>query len=262
MKESYETLKINLKDSGILQITLNRPQRLNALNAEMLGELHSITTEAKSDTAVKALLFTGSEKAFCAGADITELAELTSHQGVTFARRCQRIFRDLEQLGKPSLAAISGYAFGGGCELAMATTLRIASSTALFAQPEIKLGIIPGYGGTQRLARLVGKGRALDLCITGRCINAEDAKAWGLISEVVPPEKLLARADEILHTILGMAPLAIASVLKVIDAGYDLPLDDALHLEAVHFGLLCDTKDKVEGVAAFLEKRPPNFTGT
>lgn len=262
MEKTYATLKTTLKDSGILQITLNRPQRLNALNEEMLTELHSVMMDGKGNPAVKGLLFTGSEKAFCAGADIPELAALTSHQGVTFARRSQRIFRDLEQLGKPSLAAVSGYAFGGGCELAMATTLRIAATNAIFAQPEVKLGIIPGYGGTQRLARLVGKGRALDLCVTGRSIDAEEAKTWGLVSEVVAPEKLLPRAEEILQTILNMAPLAISSVLKVIDAGYDMTLDDALHLEAVHFGLLCSTHDKQEGINAFLEKRPAHFTGT
>lgn len=261
MKTTYKTLQTKLDDTGILHITLNRPQQLNALNAEMLDELQSIIGDAKIEPKIKGLLFTGSEKAFCAGADIKELSELTANRGVTFARRSQRIFRDLEQLGKPSVAAVSGYAFGGGCELAMSTTLRVAATTAMFAQPEVKLGIIPGYGGTQRLARLVGKGRALDLCTTGRTINAQEALTWGLVNEIVAPEKLLSRAEEVLQTILHMAPLAISSVLKVIDAGYDLPLDDALHLEAIHFGLLCDTHDKTEGVNAFLEKRKANFKG-
>ena len=164
-------------------------------------------------------------------------------------------------MGKPTLAAINGYAFGGGCELAMAATLRIASSNAQFGQPEIKLGVIPGYGGTQRLARLVGKGRALDLCLTGRAIDAQTALSWGLVSEVVAPDMLINKAKQILQGILALAPLAIAGVMEVIDHGYDLSLTDALHLEAVHFSKVCATQDKAEGVAAFLEKRQAVFKG-
>ena len=167
----------------------------------------------------------------------------------------------METLGKPSLAAVNGFAFGGGCELAISATLRIASNKAQFGQPEVKLGVIPGYGGTQRLARLIGKGRALDLCLTGRFIDAETALHWGLVSEVVEPDLLLPAAKNILKTILNMAPLAVAGVMEAIDHGYDLSLTDALHLEAVHFAKVCATEDKKEGVAAFLEKRAADFQG-
>lgn len=261
MNAQYNTLKTTLKPSGILQITLHRPDKLNALSAELLNELQQIINEAQHSKTIKAILLTGEGKAFCAGADIARLATITAQQGLEFAQQGQAIFRSLETLGKPSLAAVNGYAFGGGCELAMSATLRIASSNAVFAQPEVKLGVIPGYGGTQRLARLIGKGRALDLCLTGRTITAEEALRFGLVNEVVTAEQLLTRSEEILLTILKMAPAAIASVMQVIDSGYDLTLPDALHLEAVHFGLTCATADKKEGVTAFLEKRPANFTG-
>lgn len=171
------------------------------------------------------------------------------------------MFKLLETLGKPSLAAVNGFAFGGGCELAISATMRIASIKAQFGQPEVKLGVIPGYGGTQRLARLVGKGRALDLCLTGRFINAETAFQWGLVSEVVEPDALLEKGKNVLQGILSMAPLAIAGVMEVIDHGYDLSLDDALHLEAIHFAKVCASQDKKEGVAAFLEKRVAKFEG-
>lgn len=247
--------------SGIMTITLNRPEKLNALNDEVLQELAVAFSQAKSDNTVKALLLTGSGKAFCAGADISRLAECDAQSGYQFACDGQAVFRQLETLGKPSLAAINGFAFGGGCELAMSATLRIAASTAQFGQPEVKLGVIPGYGGTQRLARLVGKGRALDLCLTGRFINAETALHWGLVSEVVEAQELLAHAERILGTIMSMAPLAVASTMEVIDRGYDLTLPDALHLEAVHFAKTCASKDKQEGVSAFLAKRAANFRG-
>lgn len=259
--QNYNTLKIETQKTGVLQITLNRPDKLNALNSELLNELLQVLDEARDNKTIKALLITGEGKAFCAGADISRLAELNALQGLEFAEQGQRVFRTLEQLGKPSLAAINGYAFGGGCELAMAATLRIASQNAVFGQPEIKLGVIPGYGGTQRLARLIGKGRALDLCLTGRSIKTEEALSYGLISEVTSAENLLPRAQEILAGILNLAPLAIASIMKVIDAGYDLSLEDALHLEAVHFGILCATQDKHEGVNAFLQKRAAQFKG-
>jgi len=258
---SYNTLKTQLHDNGILEITLHRPDKLNALSAQLLAELGQVLGMAKTTAEVKALLISGEGKAFCAGADITQLLSLTGQQGFQFAQSGQTVFRMLEQLGKPSLAAINGYAFGGGCELALAASLRIASTHAVFGQPEVKLGIIPGYGGTQRLARLVGKGRALDLCLTGRSIPADVALAWGLVTEVVEPEQLLVQAKAILDNILKMAPLAISSIMQVIDAGYDLPLEEALHLEAVHFGLNCASQDKTEGIKAFLEKRPAEFKG-
>lgn len=262
MDRQFENLKLTHKPHGILQVTLAKPDKLNSLSALLLDELEEVFFTVRDSSVIKAILLTGEGKAFCAGADITRLGNIKNAQeGFEFAEQGQFIFRQLEELGKPSLAAINGFAFGGGCELAMAATLRIASENAKFGQPEVKLGVIPGYGGTQRLARLVGKGRALDLCLTGRFIDANEALQWGLISEVTTPENLISRAEEILITILGMAPLAISHVMQVIDQGYDLSLPEAFHLEATHFAMTCDTQDKEEGVAAFLEKRSPQFTG-
>lgn len=251
----------DLDDQGILTLTLNRPEKLNALSSEVLDALEELFHYAKTNPKVKALMITGNGKAFCAGADINRLAECTAQTGYEFACRGQEVFRHLETLGKPSLAAVNGFSFGGGCELAISATLRIASSKAQFGQPEVKLGVIPGYGGTQRLARLIGKGRALDLCLTGRFINAETALHWGLVSEVVEPEVLIERGKALLHGILTMAPLAVSSIMEVIDHGYDLSLTDALHLEAIHFAKVCASEDKREGVAAFLEKRVAQFEG-
>lgn len=250
-----------LEQSGILTLTLNRPEKLNALNADVLLALQECFVKAKADAQVKGILITGTGKAFCAGADIGRLAECDAQLGYDFACSGQAVFHQLAHLGKPSIAAVNGYAFGGGCELAIAATMRIASHTAQFGQPEVKLGVIPGYGGTQRLARLIGKGRALDLCLTGRFISAETAQQWGLVSEVVSPDSLLNTARTTLQTMMSMAPLAIMSVLEVIEHGYDLSLDDALHLEAIHFAKVCATHDKQEGVDAFLHKRPAVFKG-
>lgn len=248
-------------EDGILRITLNRPEKLNALSTDVLQALSELFTQAKESADVKGVLITGKGKAFCAGADISRLAACNAESGYQFACFGQDVFRQLETLGKPSLAAINGYAFGGGCELIMAATLRIAATTAQFGQPEVKLGVIPGYGGTQRLARLVGKGRALELCLTGRFINAETALNWGLVSEVVEQDALITRSQQLLKGILNLAPLAITSIMESIDRGYDMSLTDALHLEAVHFAKVCASQDKTEGVAAFLEKRPALFKG-
>ena len=248
-------------NNGLLTVTLNRPDKLNALNDEVLQALLEAFQSARNNTNIKGLILTGQGKAFCAGADISRLAACNAESGYQFACFGQDVFRQLETLGKPSLAAINGYAFGGGCEHAMSTTLRIASNNAQFGQPEVKLGVIPGYGGTQRLARLVGKGRALDLCLSGRFIDAQTAMQWGLVSELVEPDELLNRAEQILSGIVSMAPLAIAGVMEVIDHGYDMSLTDALHLEALHFAKTCATLDKAEGVAAFLEKRQAQFKG-
>lgn len=250
-----------LDSDGILTVTLNRPEKLNALSTDVLNALAELFISAKSNKKVKALMITGNGKAFCAGADINRLAECTAQTGYEFACHGQEVFRMLETMGKPSLAAVNGFAFGGGCELAISATLRIASSKAQFGQPEVKLGVIPGYGGTQRLARLVGKGRALDLCLTGRFINAETALNWGLVSDVVEPDNLIEHGKSLLKGILSMAPLAIAGVMEVIDHGYDLSLTEALHLEAVHFSKVCATEDKKEGVSAFLDKRSAEFKG-
>lgn len=251
----------DLDSQGILTLTLNRPEKLNALSSEVLDALEESFHYAKVTPKVKALMITGNGKAFCAGADINRLAECSAQTGYEFACRGQEVFRLLETLGKPSLAAVNGFAFGGGCELAISATLRIASAKAQFGQPEVKLGVIPGYGGTQRLARLIGKGRALDLCLTGRFINAETALHWGLVSEVVEPEMMLEHGKKLLQGILSMAPLAVAGVMEVIDHGYDLSLTDALHLEAIHFAKVCASEDKQEGVRAFLDKRAAQFKG-
>lgn len=256
-----EFVKLSTPDNFILQINLNRPSQLNALNQELLKQLSHALENAKQDTAVKAILITGSERAFCAGADINELQSLNGNKGVTFACFGQAVFRQLELLGKPSLAAISGTAFGGGLELAMAATLRIATEQAVFAQPEIKLGVIPGFGGTKRLSRLIGLGRALDLCLTGKRIDADYALRIGLVNELATSDNLLPRALNILKELTQLSPLAMQSIMTVIDEGYNLPLEQALALEAAHFGLCCNTKDKQEGVSAFLEKRKASFTG-
>jgi len=248
-------------ENGILTITINRPDKLNALNHELLDALEQLFLHAKASSDVKALLITGQGKAFCAGADINKLAESDAMTGYSFAKRGQSVFRLLETLGKPSLSAVNGYAFGGGCELCMSSTIRIASDKAKFGQPEVKLGVIPGYGGTQRLARLVGKGRAMDLCLTGRTIDAATATAWGLVSETVPDGMLMDKAHEILGSILAVGPLAAKGVMEAVDKGFDLSMDDAMELEALYFAKVCASEDKKEGVSAFLEKREAHFTG-
>jgi enoyl-CoA hydratase len=255
-------IESHLKENGILLITLNRPEKLNALSFDILNALENQFLAAQQDKKIKAVLITGAGKAFCAGADIKRLAECDAEQGFQFALYGQKVFRMLETLGKPSIAAINGYAFGGGCELSMAATLRVASPQAQFGQPEVKLGVIPGYGGTQRLSRLVGKGRALDLCLTSRFIDANTALDWGLVNYLVGDNDLIAEAERILLGILSMGPLAVAGVMQVIDVGYDQSFESALHLEAVHFAKTCASHDKQEGVNAFLEKRKANFSGS
>lgn len=261
MEISTPSLKISRIDRHILQIMLNRPDSLNALSPDLMAALYDMLVQAKEDVSVRAVLLTGEGRAFCAGADINQLAKLDKESGLKFAENGQLVFQKLAELGKPSLAAIQGFALGGGCELAMAATMRIANNNASFGQPEVKLGVIPGFGGTQRLARLVGKGRALDLCLTGRIIKAEEALAWGLITEIVAPENLIARATEILTGLTKLPPRALQAVITVIDEGYNLPLPAALQLEAKNFSLCCATKDKQEGVSAFLEKRDATFSG-
>lgn len=252
-------INTSIDESGILIITLNRPDKLNALNQEVLFAISEQLDRAKNDNAIKAILITGEGKAFCAGADINRLQKANAQEGLEFALEGQKVFRQLETLGKPSLAALNGFVFGGGCELAISATLRIASTNALLGQPEVKLGVIPGYGGTQRLSRLIGKGRALDLCLTGRFVKAEEALRMGLVNEVVEPQQLINKSVEILKEIISRAPLAIKACMEIIDRGYDLTLEDALYLEAQAFALTCASNDKNEGVSAFLEKRSPNF---
>lgn len=256
-----DIVKVMSPETGILQIHLNRPKQLNALSHEVLKTLSRILEQAKHDKTVKAILLTGEGKGFCAGADITELAGLNGASGLEFARFGQAVMTQLETLGKPSLAAIQGFAFGGGCELAMSATLRIAVKGAVFGQPEIKLGVIPGFGGTQRLSRLIGKGRSLEICLTGRRFSAEEAYQWGLVNELTEADNLQSRAIALLKELVQLGPIALQSIISTINSGYDLALAEALELEAAHFGLCCNTQDKKEGVTAFLEKRAAQFSG-
>lgn len=259
--KNLENIQVEVRD-GIAFLTLNRPKALNALNASTLGDLEAAIAYVRDEPAIRVAVLTGAgEKAFVAGADIHELAKVNAVEGRDLALRGQGIFRAIETCGKPIIACVNGFALGGGCELAMACTLRIASENARFGQPEVKLGLIPGYGGTQRLARLVGKGVALQMILTGEMLSAADALRVGLVNEVVPLDQLLARGEALARTIAGMAPLAIRYSLEAIDRGYDLPLDSALALEASLFGLSCGTSDKAEGTAAFLEKRSPAWKG-
>jgi enoyl-CoA hydratase len=246
----------------IAVVTLDRPKVLNALNLLSMTELEQVFLDIRQNDEIRAVLLTGAgEKAFVAGADIRELATLSALDGEQAAIRGQRIFSLIENCGKPVIACINGFALGGGCELALACTLRIASSSARLGQPEVKIGIIPGYGGTQRLPRLIGKGAALKMILTGEPVTAAEALRLGLVDEVVEPDQLLARAEQIAQTIAGMAPLAIRDSIRAVNSGYDLPLASALELEASLFGLSCSTSDKREGTQAFLEKRAAKWSG-
>ncbi len=261
MPPAYETLLLEISDS-IATVTINRPEVLNALNAQVFNNLEAIFTHLAADPAVRAILLTGAgPKAFAAGADIKELSLTDSASAQHLALRGQSIFSLISNCGKPVIACINGFALGGGCELALACTLRIASDTARLGQPEVKLGLLPGYGGTQRLPRLVGPSAALKLILTGDIISATEALRIGLVDEVVPAFDLLARARALALQIAAVAPLAVAASIEAVNRGADLPLPEALALEATHFGRLAGTADKHEGVRAFLEKRPPNFTG-
>ena len=258
---TYETLLLSVEDA-VATITLNRPAVLNALNAQLFHELDELCRKLSTDPAVKVILITGSgAKAFAAGADISELAHTNAASGEALARRGQNVFTRISNCCKPVIACINGFALGGGCELALACTLRIASETARLGQPEVKLGIIPGYGGTQRLPRLVGPSAALKLILTGDIINAQEALRIGLVDEVVPVDELMPRARKLALQMAALAPLALAASIATVNHGADLPLSQALELEAHHFGRLSDTADKQEGVSAFLEKRAPTFTG-
>jgi enoyl-CoA hydratase len=249
--------------NGIARITINRPDKLNALNGTVISELGDAVTRIETDAAVRGIILTGSgQKAFVAGADIGELTAQTPMEGKARATLGQQVFRRLERCGKPVIAAVNGFALGGGCELAMACHIRIAAEHAKFGQPEVKLGIGPGYGGTARLPRLVGKGRALELLLSGGMIDAAEAYRIGLVNRVVPADKLLAEAETLLRTILENGPLAIRACLEAVDAGLETSLDQALLLEANYFGLLSATEDMREGTKAFLEKRKPLFKGT
>lgn len=255
MEITSDELTATLIESHILHIRLNRPEQLNALSPTLLASLDHVLLRAKQDAAIKAILLTGEGKGFCAGADIRSLSPLNEQSGLAFADRGQRIFQQLEELGKPSIAAIHGFALGGGCELAMAATLRIAADKAIFGQPEIKLGVIPGFGGTQRLARLIGVGRALEVCLMGERIAADKALEWGLINEITSLENLTTRAIAILKNLIQFSPTALSSIMTVIRRGFNLSLNDGLKLEAHHFALCCGTTEKQENVNAFLQRK-------
>ncbi len=258
---SFHHLLFEVRD-GIAVVTVNRPDKLNALNDAVIAELGEAVGRIERDSEIRGALLTGAgPKAFVAGADIAELAEQGPINGKARAMVGQAVFRRLERCGKPVVAAVNGFALGGGCELAMACHLRIASETAKFGQPEVKLGIGPGYGGTVRLPRLVGKGRALELLLTGGMIDAQEAHRIGLVNRVVPADRLMAEALALLQAILENAPLALALCLEAVDTGLELSLDEGLLLEANHFGLLASTQDMREGMTAFLEKRKARFEG-
>jgi enoyl-CoA hydratase len=258
---AYETILFERR-GGIGYVTINRPDKLNALNRKVLDELDDCFHAIQDDEEVRVVILTGAgEKAFVAGADLNELATLAPLEGRDFSRRGQGTLDLIENLGKPVIAAVNGYALGGGCELAMACALRIASENARFGQPEVKLGIIPGYGGTQRLTRLVGKGRALEMILSGEPIGAQEAYRIGLVNQVVPAAELAAAAETLARKIAANAPLAIKFVLEAVNRGLEMTREQGQFLEAVLFGLCCTTADMKEGTQAFLEKRPPKFTG-
>jgi len=257
---AFETILVATEEH-IATVTLHRPRVHNALNIAMLAELDQAFATLAADPAVRVILLRGGgDKAFAAGADITELAAVDPANAEPFAARGQSIFRRIEQLSKPVIAVLNGHTLGGGCEMAMACTLRIAADNARLGQPEIRLGILPGYGGTQRLLRLVGRGAALKLMLTGTPIDAHEALRIGLVDEVVPAEHIDLRAMELARTIAAQPPLAIAAILEAVDRGADLPLDEAIAIETALFGRLCRTEDMREGTRAFLEKRAPHFT--
>ncbi len=245
----------------IATITINRPDKLNALNDNVIELLADAVARVQTGDEIGGAIVTGAGRAFVAGADIRELQAKSPAEALKLSRRGQEVFRHLELLEKPVIAAVNGFAFGGGCELAMACHVRIASEQAKFGQPEVKLGTIPGYGGTQRLPRLVGTGRALQLMLSGDPIDAAEALRIGLVNAVVPADQLLASARALLGRMLANGPLALGACIDAVHRGAGLPLDDALALEASAFGMLAASADMKEGTSAFLEKRPARFSG-
>src|ERR1700752_3368657 len=250
------------KKGAIAYITLNRPKVLNALNQRTWQDLRAAFEDARDDADVRGVVLTGAgDKAFIAGADISELAQVTAVQAERSSTYGQEVLNLVENLGKPVVAAINGFALGGGCETAMACTIRLATESARFGQPEVKLGVLPGGGGTQRLPRLVGKGRALQLILSGEMITAQEAYRIGLVNEVVSAADLISRAESILKQIFANAPLAVKYSLEAVNKGLETSQDEGLALEASFFGICAGTEDKKEGASAFLEKRAPQFKG-
>ena len=258
---SFQNIKLETKNH-IAYITIDRPKVLNALNMATMQELKQAVASIKDDADVRVVILTGAgEKSFVAGADIGELSVHTPVSAKEYTHQGQAIIDAIENLGKPVIACLNGFALGGGCELAMACTMRLASENAKLGQPEVKLGLMPGYGGTQRLSRLVGKGIAMQLVLTGEMISAQEAYRIGLVNEVLPPAELIPRAEAIAAKIIANAPLAVQYSMEAVNRGYDLTLADGLYLEATLFGVCCSTEDKNEGTKAFLEKRPAQFQG-
>jgi enoyl-CoA hydratase/carnithine racemase len=250
------------KKGAIAYVTVNRPKVLNALNMATMEDLRAAFTAIKDDREVRVAIMTGAgEKAFIAGADISELAKHDAVSGKEYTHRGQSVLDLIENLGKPVIACINGFALGGGCEIAMACTMRLASENAKLGQPEVKLGIIPGYGGTQRLPRLVGKGIAMQLVLAGEMITAQEAHRIGLVNEVTSTGELIPRAEAIAQKIIANAPLAVQYTMEAVNKGMEMTLAEGLYLEAVLFGAACASEDKKEGTTAFLEKRPPQFKG-
>jgi enoyl-CoA hydratase/carnithine racemase len=250
------------KKNGIAYVTVNRPKVLNALNTPTWKDLRTAFADARDDATVRGVILTGAgNKAFVAGADISELAQATGFDAEQSSRFGQEVLDLIENLGKPVIAAVNGFALGGGCETAMACTVRLAVETAKFGQPEVTLGLVPGGGGTQRLPRLVGKGRALQLILSGEMISAQEAYRIGLVNEIVPAAELIARAEAILKKIAANAPIAVKLALEAVNKGMEASQSEGLLLEASYFGLCAATEDKKEGTSAFLEKRVPQFHG-
>jgi enoyl-CoA hydratase len=258
---TYENLLLE-RDGAVALVTINRPKVLNALNVATIAELDHVMRALQAEDAVRAVILTGAgEKAFVAGADINELAVQTPVQGKEHAAAGQRVFDLVESLGLPVVAAINGFALGGGCELAMACTLRIAAETARLGQPEVNLGLTPGYGGSQRLPRLVGRGVALELLLTGDMIGAQRAYEIGLVNRVVPAAELMSEARKLAALLAGKAPVAVRYILEAVGHGAEMPLAEAQHLEATLFGLIATTDDMREGTRAFLDKRKADWKG-
>jgi enoyl-CoA hydratase len=258
---AFENLLLE-RDQAVAIVTINRPQVLNALNSQTVDELRRVMIELKADTAVRAIVLTGAgEKSFVAGADINELAVQSPTGGREHALTGQHVFDVIENLGKPVIAAINGFALGGGCELAMACTLRLAADTAKLGQPEINLGLIPGYGGTQRLSRLVGRGRAMEIILMGAPIPADEAQRIGLVNRVVPATELMTVARALASQLSKSAPIAMRYIINAINKGIEMPFAEACQYEATLFGLVASTDDMREGTRAFVEKRKPSFKG-
>ena len=249
-------------DQRVMRITINRPNSLNALNAKTIEELSGAIDQAASDDAIRVVVITGAgDKAFVAGADITEIQTLDKNTTAHFVQRGHETMLKIQNLGKPVIAAINGYALGGGCELALACTLRIGSENALMGLPEISLGIIPGFGGTQRLSRIIGTGRGLEMMLGGKPITAQKALDWGLLNQVVEQGQLMEAVDQLAAHLSKSAPIAMHAIMDAVNKGADLPLEDGLEIEKDEFVKICGTQDMREGTTAFLEKRKANFKG-